>query len=280
MSVFLKTLRDQRWQIAGFGVALAMIAALDVAVWPAYRDTLQNLQIPPALQALLGSDLNIATPAGFLSSEFFSWTPVLLIVYGVIAGTGAIAGEDGAGTLELLLAQPVARRRLAVEKLAATSAGMVLTLCIAYVGFALTVPFIAIDISLRDIAAGVANMLPIALLFFTLSLWLGCLAPGRALAVAVTVALVTAAYVANTFAQGIDALHWLRHVTPFYYYGAGTSLVHGIDAAHAGLLLALAALFALLAVDAADRRDVGAGSDLDLARLLRRRHAGGAAVGD
>jgi ABC-2 type transport system permease protein len=276
MNVLLKTLRDQRWQIAGFGVALAMIAALDVAVWPAYRDTLQNLEIPPALQALLGSDLSIATPAGFLSSEFFSWTPVLLIVYGVIAGTGAIAGEDGAGTLELLLAQPVARRRVAAEKLAATAVGLVLTLCIAYLGFAVTVPFIAIDIGLRDIAAGVANMLPIALLFFTLSLWLGCVAPGRGLAVAVAVALATAAYVANTFAQGIDALHWLRHFTPFYYYGAGTPLVDGIDFAHAGLLLALAALFAVLAVDAADRRDVAGGGDVDLARIFRRwRRAGG-----
>ncbi len=268
-SIFLKTLTDQRWQIIGFGVALALIASLDVLVWPAYRDTLQNLQIPPALQALLGSDLSISTPAGFLSSEFFAWTPVLLIVYGVLAGTGAIAGEDGAGTLELLLAQPVARRRVVAEKLAATTAGMVAVLCIAYLGFAVTVPFIAIDIGLRDIAAGVINMLPIALLFFTLSLWLGCLAPNRGIASAGAIALATASYVANTFAQGIDALRWLRYATPFHYYGAGLPLVHGISGANAGLLLGLAALFAVLALAAVERRDVAGGADVDVARMLR-----------
>ena len=269
--ILRKGLHDQRWQILGFGIALAVIAALDVLVWPSYRDTLQNLELPPALQALLGSDLSIATPAGFLSSEFFSWTPVLLIVYAVIQGTGAVAGEEGAGTLELLLAQPVTRSRVLIEKTGTVCIGSVLILALALGGFALTVPFVAIDIALRDVAVAVANMLPITLLFFALALWLGALLPGRGIAVAITIGLVTAAYVANTFAQGIEALRGLRYASPFYYYGAGLPLVHGIDWWHVALLLGLAAMFVALALRAFERRDIGtATGDVDLARVFAR----------
>jgi len=271
----LKGLRDQRWQILGFGLALAIIGALDVLIWPSYRDTLQNLDLPPALQALLGSDLSIATPAGFLSSEFFSWTPVLLIVYAVLQGTGAVAGEEGAGTLELLLSQPVTRTRVLLEKAGTVLLGSVAILALALAGFAMTVPFVAIDVGLPDVAVAVANMLPITLLFFALALWLGALLPGRGIAVAITIGIVTAGYVANTFAQGIPALRDLRYGSPFYYYGAGLPLVHGIDWPHVALLLGLAALFVVLALRAFQRRDIGAGSgDVDVLRLLARRATG------
>ena len=80
-SIFLKAFRDQRWQMIGFGLSLIAVAAMDVYIWPSYRDTLQNFNIPPAIEAFLGSDLGFSTGAGFLSGEFFSWIPILLIVY-------------------------------------------------------------------------------------------------------------------------------------------------------------------------------------------------------
>ena len=271
-SIFAKTLRDQRWQILGFGVTLALVAALDVLLWPSYRDTLQNLQIPPALQALLGTDLSLATPAGFLSSEFFSWTPVLLIVYAVIQGTGAIAGEESAGTLELLLSQPVPRRSVMLQKAAAVGLGAIAILSIAYCGFALTVPFVSIDVTLADLAAGVLNMLPITLLFFGLALWLGAYAPSRGLAAAIAVGAATAAYVVNTFAVGIEALRGLRFATPFYYYGSGLPLVDGVRWWHFGVLTGIALAFFALSLLAFERRDIsaGGGSDVDVIGELRR----------
>ena len=271
-SVFAKSLLDQRWQILGFGVTMALVAALDVLLWPSYRDTLQNLQIPPALQALLGTDLSLATPAGFLSSEFFSWMPVLLIVYAVLQGTGAIAGEESAGTLELLLSQPVGRRSVIMQKAAAVCIGTLLILAIAYAGFALTVPFVAIDVTLTDVGAGIVNMLPITLVFFGLALWLGAYAPSRGLASAIAVGAATAAYVLNTFAVGIDALRGLRWATPFYYYGSGLPLVQGIRWWHFGLLCGVAVAFFVLALEAFERRDIatGGGSDVDVVGGLRR----------
>ena len=115
-NVASKSLRDQRWQIVGYGLALLSMAAMIVFIWPSYRTTVESMNLPQAVQAFLGSDLSYASAPGFVSAEFFSWIPVLLIVYAVVQGTGAIAGEEGSGTIDLLMAQPVARSTMALQK--------------------------------------------------------------------------------------------------------------------------------------------------------------------
>ena len=64
------------------------------------------------------------TPVGAGVFELFSlMAPLLLIVFSIGAGASAIAGEEDRHTLELLLANPVSRCRIVLEKLAALVAG-------------------------------------------------------------------------------------------------------------------------------------------------------------
>ena len=79
-------------------------------------------QYPDSLMAMFGaSDLaNIATPAGYLNAELFGFmVPMLMAVFAVGRGGGAVAGEERAGTMELLLSQPVSRSKLVLEKFGA-----------------------------------------------------------------------------------------------------------------------------------------------------------------
>jgi ABC-2 type transport system permease protein len=270
-SVLRKSLRDQKWQIVGFGLSLALMAAMIVFIWPAYRDPLQNFDLPPALQAFIG-ELSIATPAGFMSAEYFSWVTILLIVYVVIQGTGAIAGEESSGTIDLLLAQPVSRRLMVVEKTAAVAIGSVLIIAIGYVGFMVSMPFVSMDLSLGSVAVASANMLPITLLFFALSLWLGAVAPNRALASGAVIGLATAFYFINMLANGVESLRNLQYATPFYYYGSGLSLVNGIVWWHVGVLMGAALLFFVATLRSFESRDIATGgaTDVDLPTMLRR----------
>ena len=133
-NVASKSLRDQRWQIVGYGLALLSMAAMIVFIWPSYRTAFESTELPQGVQAFLGSDLSYATAPGFVSGEFFSWIPVLLIVYAVVQGTGAIAGEEGSGTLDLLMAQPVARSTVALQKCLAFCVGAALVVALGFVG--------------------------------------------------------------------------------------------------------------------------------------------------
>lgn len=271
-SVLLKSLRDQKWQVLGFGVALFSMAAVIIFIWPAYKDSLATLELPPAVQAFLGSELTYASAPGFVSGEFFSWIPALLIVYAIIQGTGAIAGEESSGTIDLLMAQPLSRRRMVLEKCLASVAGSVLIVAIGYLGFLVSLPFVDIDLTLADTAVACANMLPIALLFFGLSLWLGVVAPNRGYAAGAATAVAVAAYFINAIATGVDAVSGLRYASPFYYYGAGLPLIEGIDWPHVGLLLGLALLFTAGAMRAFERRDIsiGGATGVGARDLLRR----------
>lgn len=271
LSVLRKSLREQKWQVIGFGLSLALMAMLDLFIWPAYRDQLQNFELPPAFQAFLG-ELSIATPAGFLSAEYFSWIPILLIVYAVIQGTGAIAGEESSGTIDLLLAQPVSREVMVVEKTAAVCIGSAAIVALGCVGFAIALPFADMDISFFDIAIASANMLPITLLFFSVSLWLGAVAPNRGLASAVVIGLATAFYFINLLANAVQSLDRLNYATPFYYYGSGLPLVEGIVWWHVGLLLGIALFFFAATLRAFGSRDIATGgaTNVNLAGMLRR----------
>lgn len=274
-SILRKSLQDQRWQVVGFGLVLAIVAALDIFIWPAYRETFQNVELPPAFEAFLGGgDLSIATGPGFLSAEFYSWIPILLVVYAIIQGTGATAGEESSGTLDLLLAQPVRRTHLVLAKTAAVIIGSVLIVAIGYAGFLVSMPFVEIKVSLADTAIANTNMLPITLFFFGLSLWLGTLAPSRAMAVAGAIGVATAAYFVNTIAEAVDQLDPLKFASPFYYFGAGQSLVHGFTWWHVLLLLGIAVACVALALRVFDGKDIGVSTGWDVRKSIRRVFAG------
>jgi ABC-2 type transport system permease protein len=272
LNVASKSLRDQKWQIVGYGLALLAMAAMVVFIWPSYRTTVESIKLPQAMQAFLGSDLSYASAPGFVSAEFFSWVPILLIVYAVVQGTGAIAGEEGSGTIDLLMAQPVARSTMVLQKCLAFCVGAVLVVALGFVGFAVSIPVVSIAITLGDAAVASANLLPITLLFFTFSLWLGAAAANRGVAAGAAVAVATGTYFVNSLASGVHQVSGLRYASPFYYYGAGLPLVKGIDWSHVALLLGVSVLFLALSLRVFERRDIAIGGVASLRPrdLLRR----------
>ncbi|MEX0751104.1 MAG: ABC transporter permease subunit [Dehalococcoidia bacterium] len=271
-SLFVKTLRDQRWQVLGYGATLFAMAALIVRIWPSYRTSLEVIDLPPAIEAFLGTDLWIGTAPGFISAEYFSWIPILLIAFAVVQGTGAVAGEESSGTIDILLAQPLPRSEMLAVKAAATVLGATAIAMMGFLGFAVTVPVTDIAVSVGETFVASANLLPITLVFYALSLWLGAVAPSRSIAAGIAIGLVTLAYFSNTIAAGVDALDWMRYASPFYYYGAGLPLVDGINWLHAGSLLGVAAGFFVLTLRTFAARDVtiGGAAELDVAAVLRR----------
>jgi ABC-2 type transport system permease protein len=266
-NVLSKTLRDQRWQVVGYGLAMAAMAATAVWLWPSVRDTLQNFEIPPAIQALLGSNLDLSTAAGYLSGRYFSWTIILVLVYVIVAGTGAVAGEEGAGTMDLLLAQPISRTAVLLEKVTAIALGAAAIVALGFVGFLVSIPTVDIEVTLGDVAIASANMLPVAMLFLALSVWAGAALPSRGVASGLVIGIVTAAYFIYSLSNGVESLQWMRYASPFYYYGSGLPLVRGIEWAHVALLSGLAILFVWLSVRMFEVRDIASGrGELNLRR--------------
>ena len=113
-SIFAKGIRDQRRSLLAWVVGIAAYVALLCAVYPAVQKSagslnqyLQNL--PSAFRnAFLGGSVDFSSPAGFIDTELFSFMgPILILVFAVGFGARAVAGEEEAGTLDMVLAYPV-----------------------------------------------------------------------------------------------------------------------------------------------------------------------------
>jgi ABC-2 type transport system permease protein len=255
-SVFLKAMRDQRGMVLGFGLGSALMAAMILGVYPSYRQPLQDFEMPPAFKALIGN-IDFTTASGFLTAEFFGWMPALLAVYAIIQGTGVLAGEESSGTLDLLLAQPISRTRLFVEKAASIVVGTLAIVALILPGFAIPYAAVDIEVSLGRMFAATAALAPVILAFAALSLLAASFLPTRRDAAYVLSAVAVASYFLNSLGQAVGILEPLRPASLFFYYRAEDVLVSGVDLAGVGVLLGIAVVAGGLALALFQRRDIG-----------------------
>ena len=183
---------------------------------------------------------------------------MILLIYAIVAGASAVAGEEERHTLDLLLANPISRGRVVLEKLAAMTVGVVLLAAVTGGGAAGRGPV------RRPAAAGRQRRRRD-----------GPPGPARdglrhsgprprgrhgtaALSRAVPAVVAVAAYVVNGLAPLVSWLEPLQKFSPFYQYGGHDPLRTGISAS--GVLVAVATVLALtaLAVAGLRRRDVAA----------------------
>jgi ABC-2 type transport system permease protein len=264
-NVFLKTLSETRRALVWWSLGLIGMAAMMIAVYPTVRDNpdLNKMveDYPDALKALMafGGDLDYVSGAGYLGSELFSFmVPLLLLIAAIGAGARATAGEEERGTLDLLLANPLSRRRLVAEKLGALAGEIALLAIVLWLSLLVGVEIVGMDVSAAHLAAATTSAALLALAFGALALLVGAATGDRGIAIGVAAACGVAAYLVNSLAALVDFLEPVRRASPFYHYVASDPLRHGLALDHVAFLLALVLVAAGLAAVAFDRRNLAA----------------------
>jgi len=271
LAIVRKTLSDHRGVTLSMALVGLVMALLDLSIFPSYSAQLKDFEVPPALEGFMGES-PIWAPEGFLNAEFFSWMPALYIVAGVIAATAVVAGEEGAGTLDLLLAQPVKRWQLLAARASGIALNVSLAALAALPGFAIAKTWVDFDLGMWRISEAVLYTLPLIWVFVAFGLWMGAALPTRGAAGATTSGAIVVTYFLNLFGATVDWLEPLRKLSPFYWGDCATVLVHGFDWVNAGGLLAFTALFAGLALWSFERRDISSGGrEWSLLGILKRR---------
>jgi ABC-2 type transport system permease protein len=233
-AVWSKTLRDQRRSLVWWAVGVGLVVLMYSAFYPSieqsaaqFNDYMKNL--PEAVRNILGGS-NIASPEGYLMSEIFSFLgPVLLLVYAIGAGARGIAGEEGRGTLDLLLSTPIRRRRVVVDTFVAMTLGTLLLAATAWLVTAVAGPAFDLTVALEGLTAAFLNLFLMAVAFGTLALAIGAATGGRGLAIGVASAAALATLLLRTFASVVSWLEPYRLLSPFYYYTGHDPLRNGFD---------------------------------------------------
>lgn len=262
LEVARQAVRDRRRALAWWSLGLVSLVLVTLAVYPSIRDSAGLADyaedLPEAMRALFaGGEADVTSGPGYLDSQLYAFmAPLLLSIFAIGMGAAAVAGEEERGTLDLLLAQPVRRGRLVLERFAAMALILVALSGVLFVSVAGGSELFGLDIGLAELVAGTGGVTLLALVFGGVALAAGSIAPGRARAAAIGAGIAIAAWVLDGLGQIVNALEPWRPLSP-YYQALGTDpLRNGIPAARWALLLAITAALALIAAIALQRRDV------------------------
>jgi ABC-2 type transport system permease protein len=260
--LFAKTVRDQRRALIGWGIGLAAMAAMYAAFYPSIKSSAAELsgyleKLPEAFRNIVGGDFT--TPPGYLRSETFSSLgPILFLVFAIGAGARAIAGEEEDGTLDLLLSTPIRRRQLLVDKIGAMVVTATALAGVLFLTLQLLGPPFELVVPAADLAAACAMLLLLSLAFGAIALAVGCATGHRGLALGITGGYAAFAFVINALAPSVDALGWLRPLSPFRWYLDPDPLVSGIAVKNVAVLLAIIVVGYVVAGLTFERRDLAA----------------------
>lgn len=230
------------------------------ALYPAVRGNQQLAQLeqsyPRALRELFDVG-DLTTAVGFLRAELFSFTgPLLVVLLGVLWGSDLVAGEEERGTIDILLANPISRREVLLEKWLALAAGIGVASLGLGVGLAVGLPAFSLQIGPARVVAAVLATGLLGLLFGSVALALGAGTGHRGLARGLTALLAVTAYLSSTLAGLVDWLGPLRTASPWYHALGVDPLANGFQAVHLLVLVGILGGVTLAGLVAFERRDL------------------------
>jgi ABC-2 type transport system permease protein len=242
-----------------FVVAALMFGVMGVLIGPIYNaigEAVISLGegFPEAMLALFGGG-DLSTPEGYYQLESFGlMAPVAVMVVTITIGARALAGEEENRTMSLLLANPIPRSRVVVEK---TLTMVLYALTVGFATFAgVTVGswIGGLGMDVGNIAATSVLAVLIGLVFGALAMLLSAATGVVRFAIFVPVGAALIFHVMNAIGELNDAA-WADW-SPFHYYLGSDPLTNGMPWGHGALLAALVVLLLALAVPAFQRRDL------------------------
>lgn len=265
MTVFRKYLTDNRRGFLGWALAIMAVAVMYSSLWPVLGDNagLTNAinGFPQAMRDAFHLNDYGTAPGYFASSVFGLVVPVLVAVFAVAAGTRAIAGDEEAGTLDLIAAHPVKRVRLAVSRYLAVVAAIVAAGAVLLLAeLAIRAPAKFSSISMLNLTAICVQLVLFGICFASIAFGIGAYTGRRLYAIIGGAYLTVASYLCDSFLPQIKGLGWLANVSPFNWYLGGEPLKHGFQWGHCALLAGVAVCFAAIGIWGFNRRDVAQGA--------------------
>lgn len=243
-NVFTKALADRARLLLIAGTGGALLALLNIWLYPSIQADIAGLAdtLPPAVSTFLGGT-DYGTVAGYLNTQLYSLTaPLVVLGVAIAAGAAAVAGEERAGTLGLVLTYPVSRTRFALEKWAALVLQVLGAALLVAVGILAGAAVGGVELPWEGLTAVSLHLVLLAMAFGTLALAVGAATGDRTLALGVAVGLALLSYVANGLFALVDGLEGLREVSPWYHYQGVEPLTEGVAWDSLALLASLVAV--------------------------------------
>ena len=265
ITVFRYAMRRFRGQITGWGIGLFLLGLLLVSFYDSFagqQETLNELLAiyPEELMAFFGDFTNFATPEGFLGIEFFSYMPLILGIFPIIAGTGLLVSDEESGRLDLILSHPITRSAILFGRLFAFVASSILICLIAWVGLVVPMLWSTMEADVGELLLPFVSLLAEIMLFGAIAILLSLLLPSRRVSAMVSGLILVVSFFITGFAEIIDDLQEAARFSPLTYYQS-TEAMKGLKYDWLAGLLGVAILFLLFSWWLFQRREIRVGGE-------------------
>jgi ABC-2 type transport system permease protein len=259
-TVYTKALYDQRRGLLGWSIGIAATTALFVLIYPmmAGFDDIEVLleQYPEEFGELFNIEAITSGP-GFLNAELFSLlAPALFLIYGIGRGARAVAGEEETGTLEVLLATPVSRTRMLIEKALALLTGVTVLGLVLFMTMIAFGPFVDLGLSISYAAAAAASMTLLGAEFGLLALTVGATTGRRGPAIGIVGVAAVASYVLFALGALVEEVEPWRFLSPFQHAMGTDPILNGMSTGYTLAIVAVGVVAIIIGTPLLERRDI------------------------
>lgn len=258
-AIWLKTASD--YQTLLLVTSAAMFLIMGVMLGPIYASLPEETRVafhnfPQELIALFGGG-ELGTPEGWYTLETFGlMAPLSVILVTAVTGAGALAGEESRRTMGLLLANPIRRSRIVIEKSATMVLFGIAVGVATFAGVSLGSVFGDLGMSIANIGSTVALQVLSGLVFGFLALAIGAGTGRVSGAILGAVGAALASHLLTSLAKINDGLADIAWLSPFHYYLVSDPLNAGMDWGDAAVLIVLSTALFGLSIFLFQRRDI------------------------
>ena len=260
-NVYLKTLRDYRIAIFGWGIGIGLMMYATLSIFPSLNLTSMNeAELNQIVRdfSWLSEGIKIYTPGGYATYKV-GFTILVIAIWPLLVGARMLRGEEERGSMDALLSLPNTRVRVALEKLAAmwtALLGMGLLIGLLTYGGGVSVKA---DFTLGDALLFGLNLTLICGVFGSIALFISQFTEDRGAASGATGGLLVLFIVLDMVHRVFPSAEWVSRLSPIYYYNLSKPLIpsYGANPGAMLVMLALSVILSGAAVWIFTWRDIG-----------------------
>lgn len=232
-TIFWRAIKDRRILLLIYILSSIVLLWMYIALFPAFKDQSASLEqliknYPESFLKAFNFDIkSFTTVEGYLATEQFSFVWPMMMIFMMVGYAGsALAGEIEKGTIEVLLAQPIARAKVFLSRYLAGF--MMLVVFVIFSVFSALPLSRAYDINFTS--ENFVTMAILSLLFgssvYSIGFFLSSIFSDRGKVFFISGGILVAMYVLNILAAIKESLADLKYVSFFYYFNPSKALIY------------------------------------------------------
>lgn len=266
MKIFRFSLKDERIWLLLWGMGVVVVVSFVVFLYPLYPFLGEMLKSFADKTSMSKGFIGLYAPLMrgrsyfdlWLCMEFFGYFGVLVGFYPAIYATSAISGEVERKTMEMLLAQPVSRQRVLLEKFTALMLNLLVLCAVGYLALVgAAALWVKEEASFREYFYVFLNNYFLLFALAGFSFFCATLLNEQRAALGLCVAVILVSFILNRGLSAAGVALWLARLTPFYYAEATKILTFGqINWGDNFILAGVGAVFFCAAAVVFQRKDI------------------------